>query len=555
MASDSAPSFETIEELERWMRSRPRQSGQMLAARAALRAAPAMLPWLAAPNSFRAIMKTRALNLFRGLQLATLLGSVPEEQDQSRLAEALASAHWTARDTANKLDETAKLGRTDSGEEVHEVGLLTRATAAADSVMYTLGALIDDDVSLAAKAVNSASWSLDKSEAFRREIERDAANSEARRYRPDLTSTPLWQKIPEALADKWSLDDLDRLFAGIGDDWHVWSRWYRARMTGRPIDLAVERDIAAIPEEIWKSGPARANAEILRILSEHGRPPETPDADATDADGLPEARPSPLRFRVSDGVLSIEPTVRTGDDTPTPGEQIGWEMLGEAIDQLLGDRAAANNPLLAELEAARRALGETFEAYNPLRLGLIGITLDQLATRADEILLAEDAARFQAILAQQKLLIAQSGTWNAYIGALQTPMSDDRAEQEVAEETADVAREMIDEHPEAFDDASTAAIHDAAKLVEVEPSPDDPDPVAPAETRRSWLRVFGEMIRAFAADVLGEGRKVATKALGAGAVGVLGAVTAKLTGIADKLPSEYAWLHNLVQQVSQLVGL
>ncbi len=71
--------FETIEDLEAWMHSRPPQNAQIIAARAALRAAPAMLPWLASPNSFRAIMKTRTLNLFRGLQLMTLLASVPEK--------------------------------------------------------------------------------------------------------------------------------------------------------------------------------------------------------------------------------------------------------------------------------------------------------------------------------------------------------------------------------------------------------------------------------------------------------------------------------------------
>lgn len=547
--------LDTIEDLEAWMRTRPPQNAQIIAARAALRAAPAMLPWLASPNSFRAIMKTRTLNLFRGLQLMTLLASVPERTKDWGLEEALASAHWAARDTANKLDETAKLGRSSDDEEVPEVSLLTRATAAADSVMQALAALIETDVSMAAKAVNSASWCLDNADEFRTEIDRDADHLYREGYRPDLTAKRLWLKLPEAFTRQWDLDDLDTLFLGIGDDWHVWSRWYRARMEGRPIDLTVEREIAAIPEEIWKAGPARTNAEIVRILAEHGEQASDPGATPLDSDVVPPKRPSPMHFVVEDGVLALDTHDHAASISDSSGERIGWEMLRDALDQMLGDRSAANNPLLTELLAARHALGDAFERYNSLRLGLIGVTLEQMASRADEILLPEDAARFQSILLQQRMLVAQSPDWQEYRQAIESPMADPAIEQEAAEDGAEIAQELIEDHPEVFDPAAATAIRDAAALVSFEPSPDDPDPVAAPEIRRSWIRIFGDMIRAFAAEVLGEGRKVVTKTLGAGAVGILGAVTAKLTGIADKLPSEYAWLHTLVQHVSNLVGL
>lgn len=555
MTDKDRPSFDTIEVLETWMRARSPLNGQIIAARAALRATPAMLPWLASPNSFRAIMKTRTLNLFRGLQLLTLFGSAPEEATEWGLEQALASAHWAARDTANKLEETARLGRSDSSGSGHDIDLLTRATAAADAVMYALAALIENDMSLAAKAVDSASRGLDNADEFGIEIERDAGYLERRSYRPDLTATQLWLRVPNTLLRRWSLNDLDALFHGIGDDWQVWARWYRARMEGQPIDLTIEREIAAIPGEIWKAGPAKTNAEILRILTEHEEREADTNETEHDSEFLPPRRPSPVQLVVADGVLALDADDARNSARSNGGERVGWEMLRDALDQMLGDRLAANNPLLSELMSARHALGDGFEDYNSLRLGLIGVTLEQMASRADEILLPEDAARFQSILLQQKMLVAQSSDWQDYRQAIEPPIADPVEEQAAAEAGAEIATELIAEHPDVFDPQAAEAIQDAAALVTVEPSPDDPEPVAAPEIRRSWIRIFGEMMRAFAVDVLGEGRKVITKTLGAGAVGIVGAVAAKLTGIADKLPSEYAWLHSLVQHVSNLVGL
>lgn len=369
MTDKDGPSFDTIEELETWMRARPPQTGQIIAARAALRAAPAMLPWLASPNSFRAIMKTRTLNLFRGLQLLTLVGSVPEETTEGELDQALASAHWAARDTANKLEETARLGPSDGSGSGHDSDLLTRATAAADAVMYALAALIENDMSLAAKAVDSASRGLDDAVECGIEIERDAGYLERRSYRPDLTARRLWQKVPDTLLRRWSLNDLDALFNGIGDDWHVWSRWYRARMEGQPIDLTIERQIAAIPDEIWKAGPAKTNAEILRILAKHEERETDTGETEYDSEFLPPRRPSPVRLFVADGVPALDTDDAVNSARSNGGERIGWEMLRDALDQLLGDRLAANNSLLSELLASRHALGDAFERYNPFGLG------------------------------------------------------------------------------------------------------------------------------------------------------------------------------------------
>ena len=548
------PEFDKMDDLVAWLKTRPPHVSQVIASRAALRAAPVMIESFAMRGPHRGILKARALQYFRALQVSLLYGTDPAAA--AHLTERVSALHSALRITAENMAEPAR----NAGGNIHTLGggrnMRRRIVAAADAAVHALGTIADDDIAQAAgHATNSAAWALEKHPGVRESITRDATSlDERRRYRSDLNTTRLWHTLPpEEVAP---LDQMRSTLLALEGDWQVWWRWYQDRLDGRPLDLQKEIQIADIPDDIWSAGPARANAEIAWILQDGEDPgTERPVAEAAVAPELPD-RPTPISLRSQDGVLSIAPAPEGhSPNNASSASAQGWEMLRDAFDQMLDDRAAANNPLLTELRAARHALGDSFDTFNPLRLGLIGVTLQQMATRVNDILLPEDAARFQSILLQQQMLVAQSPAWREYASAIDPPMADPATEQSAAEDAALIAGEMIDANPDAFTEDAAIAIRDASALVDVEPSPENLDPVAPQEVRRSWLRIFGEMIRAFAADAMGEGRKVATKALGAGAIGMLTAVGAKLTGLADKLPTEYAWLQGLVQHLSGLVGL
>jgi len=60
------------------------------------------------------------------------------------------------------------------------------------------------------------------------------------------------------------------LLSAKDEDWGVWIDWYEARLRGDPVNLDLDRAIALIPDVIWDQGPKVANAEIRRLMNEHG---------------------------------------------------------------------------------------------------------------------------------------------------------------------------------------------------------------------------------------------------------------------------------------------
>jgi hypothetical protein len=59
----------------------------------------------------------------------------------------------------------------------------------------------------------------------------------------------------------WRLKDS---LLALDEDWDVWTRWYEARLEGRPSPGGEELDIfrVTLPEDLWKQGPKAVNAAI-----------------------------------------------------------------------------------------------------------------------------------------------------------------------------------------------------------------------------------------------------------------------------------------------------
>ncbi|WP_167687363.1 hypothetical protein [Pseudooceanicola sp. HF7] len=54
-----------------------------------------------------------------------------------------------------------------------------------------------------------------------------------------------------------------------GGDWDFWSRWYERAMAGDPLPWDLQREVALIPEEIWKQGPEAVAERIAEIEADY----------------------------------------------------------------------------------------------------------------------------------------------------------------------------------------------------------------------------------------------------------------------------------------------
>lgn len=71
--------------------------------------------------------------------------------------------------------------------------------------------------------------------------------------------------------------DLLLSLKNAGRSWSYWYDWYSGFLTGDPLDWNLQRQIALISVEKWKSGPEAVAAEIERIRAEFSVPPSGKD--------------------------------------------------------------------------------------------------------------------------------------------------------------------------------------------------------------------------------------------------------------------------------------
>jgi hypothetical protein len=81
-----------------------------------------------------------------------------------------------------------------------------------------------------------------------------------------LAAMPLWSKSkPKQAVRDWV--KLENTLLNAGQDWQVWTNWYRARLSGDASIEALEVSRVAIAEEIWRQGPVVVNAHIAKLTT------------------------------------------------------------------------------------------------------------------------------------------------------------------------------------------------------------------------------------------------------------------------------------------------
>jgi hypothetical protein len=260
----TAEDIHDSDSLQAWLTARPvdrRQADAIaIAQRAALRALPFFLLFVYEPSWGRRGLA--AIPVYRSL-LTSGVARVFGTLDVS--AAYAAAAANTASNAAASHDAYAAVNAANA------------AYAASYAAVYASDAVASAVDAAGATANAIANAANDNASTFWQAVREDASALEAKL---DPISQPLWPgEIPPELL-KAEAEGLERLATETGDRNSFWHRWWFAMKRGEPMDWALQRDVALIPEEIWKQGARAVGVEIAKIEARYKRP--SPPADVLD---------------------------------------------------------------------------------------------------------------------------------------------------------------------------------------------------------------------------------------------------------------------------------
>jgi hypothetical protein len=253
-----------------WLGRQNSEVSVAIAARSALRVAPLAAGGLQKRTSKRAAPELTALTLaiFRSGALARVSAKYPGRANELRAAAALAArAAATVAATANSPTRAAARAAAFAAADAAACAAAASDTeaaayAAADAASATAYAFAAAAyASAASPAAYDASASANAS-AWE-EIRSDVA-AFGRVGGTKLADSPLWSKRPPSWAESaWS--SLQAVLPR-DENWEVWISWYEDRLRGGSRGEDYEIVIADVPPDVWKNGPAMANAWIREHL-------------------------------------------------------------------------------------------------------------------------------------------------------------------------------------------------------------------------------------------------------------------------------------------------
>ena len=352
-------------DLEKWLNGLPeeqcRRAAVAIAARAAMRALPALEAWLKR-NEDGAI--SIVLPTFRA-QASSWLVAVGPSRDADVIKAALATiANTAATTTANAYAADTRAANAvlaaalTANVNFNDITPTTAAEASTKTVSHSANA-----AALTAEAAYAYAYAYTfvNASATLKAVEADVDAIANGTSIPELMNTPLWPIGTSQWAQKLWRSMKARLLARRGEHWEVWTNWYDARLDpSRPIpcynppDKNLERARVLLPKELWEKGPAAVNEEIKRLIDESGCGGQVMETLAKTA--------SPEPYLDAERKLDVRPNAEY--DRPKVDE----ELLELPIIQ-----SALIRQILAELNEERNApqiVKASFKAY-----------LDELAGR------------------------------------------------------------------------------------------------------------------------------------------------------------------------------
>ena len=306
--------------LKEWLNGRPVEFACVLAARAALRAAPVLETALHEDEVER--RRDVVLPWFRALAASSIAGAWPGRAGEVR--KVARSAGRVAGAMVGDLANGARMNAFDARDAIpemyeevwryeNEAGALSVAQRAVDAAVEATQSVVA--VADAAKEIGSpvavyeaavlaaqvASSAIDgihgDTEFFEWPVEDETEKAVAPHIdefwnavtldvellesgeiagdKPEetvagLSGKALWLCGTPVWANRRWADFRDRLPDGEG--WQVWIDWYEARLAGRKPDAALESELLTIPDDEWARGPAHVNAIIATLIESRSDP-------------------------------------------------------------------------------------------------------------------------------------------------------------------------------------------------------------------------------------------------------------------------------------------
>ncbi len=322
------------EELDAWLKHRPRNWAVAIAARAALRIVPdwaIIFELRGLSNSFD--QNKCILSLFRSIALSRLVTIVPN-LDLKTAAKA-ANVAASGINLANGLRDVLNSGRL------------------ADAAFAAWFSVLDESY---ANTVRCATRSAQNSAALWEEIAADARS--LLNFGLDSSKGPLWREhglskeltstLPEAEPPLWVHKGLFTLRQNLNgsNNWQVWTDWYEAILNGEPAwrlshEIGNEIMFTALtwPEEDWSKGPAHVNrrmAEMIEAAQEKDGEPAFP--------AIPDSKVGPdWKEQPATGLLNPEPRLEPQSKAELAELQLLLPLLRDCVDDLLSTANASHS--------------------------------------------------------------------------------------------------------------------------------------------------------------------------------------------------------------------
>ena len=231
-----------------WLKRQPRSLSVALAARVALR----VLPVYGATD---VSVRDLVLPVFRAAAVSWAAAKYPAHKKELAACAAAADSAVSRLRLASGLD--APIGTMH--QHLAAPFWAIAASIAAAEATFTRAAF----AARAAWAAKAAADAADAADAFWTAVSIDATRLELGVTASDLAGSRLWpqsQGQPDRLRSLWH--EMEATLNAAGQDWQVWTDWYRDRLEGRPNDENQELTYVQIDEALWKEGPAVVNAVI-----------------------------------------------------------------------------------------------------------------------------------------------------------------------------------------------------------------------------------------------------------------------------------------------------
>lgn len=230
------------ESAEAWFKTQPQEICVATAARAALRSAAGM------GNEDHETLDQLALPAFRAMIISAVAANRPTAEIKMAALSAAASAA-SANSAAYSAAASAALSANSA---------LSAAASAANSAAASAASAASATLS-----ANSAAYSALSADGT--ETEDHGADARA------LLSAPIWRHVEEPDGLRDGRKKLLAFFDADPAVWRFWRDWYLAMFDGRWTQWDLARDIALIPDAVWKQGAADV-AEAIRTLQEQPGP-------------------------------------------------------------------------------------------------------------------------------------------------------------------------------------------------------------------------------------------------------------------------------------------